>query len=126
MSPMATLVGSEALSTAFSPFTPVAPPAEVLMLSQPAPSGWHRTAGIIGVGAAAAAGPRGDAALRLADVGTGIARGPDNPAAALGLAVVLAGDDDAVEDVMNGPVRSEQPLAHPVATGPTNVGDDGP
>ncbi len=46
------LVGSEALSTAFRPFTPVAPPAEVLMVSQPARrgtqltdgSGWERVA----------------------------------------------------------------------------------
>jgi hypothetical protein len=35
-------------------------------------------------------------------------------------------DAGAVEEVMNGPVSSEQPLAHPVAAGPTNVGDDGP
>ena len=49
-------VASEALSTAFRPLTPVAPPAEVLMLSQPAPSGWHLTVGITGVGAASAAG----------------------------------------------------------------------
>ena len=59
MSPTATLVGSEALSTAFSPLTPVAPPADVLMLSQPAPSGSHLTAGMIGVGAAAGAAARG-------------------------------------------------------------------
>ena len=49
--PDGTLVASEALSTAFRPLTPVAPPADVLMLSQPAPSGWHRTVGMIGVGA---------------------------------------------------------------------------
>ena len=34
-----------ALSTAFRPFTAVAPPAEVLMLSQPGPSGWQLTDG---------------------------------------------------------------------------------
>jgi hypothetical protein len=39
ISPMAWLVGSEALSTAFRPLTPVAPPADALMLSQPAPIG---------------------------------------------------------------------------------------
>ena len=32
---------SEALSTAFSPLTPVAPPADVLMRRSPSPSGWH-------------------------------------------------------------------------------------
>ena len=66
-------VASEALSTALRPFTPVAPPAEVLMLSQPAPSGWHLTVGITGVGAAAAsawAAPKPkDAGARLPVVG---------------------------------------------------------
>ncbi len=38
-------MGSEALSTAFRPFTPVAPPAEVLMLLQPGPSGTQLTDG---------------------------------------------------------------------------------
>src|SRR5581483_221149 len=33
------LVGSVALSTAFSPLTPTAPPAEELTMSQPGPSG---------------------------------------------------------------------------------------
>src|SRR5947209_12561927 len=117
MSPMATLVGSEALSTAFSPFTPVAPPADVLMLSHPAPSGWHRTVGMIGVGAAAAAA-RPRAPARLRGVGDGIAWGPDNPALALGAAWV-DDEEDVVEDVMNGPLRSEQPVLQPVAAGPT-------
>ena len=117
---------SEPLSTAFSPFTPVAPPADVLMLSHPAPSGWHRTVGMIGVGAASAvAAARTDPAPRLAAVGPGIACGPDNPAAAFGLAVALA-DADVVEVAMNGPVSSEQPFLQPVAAGPTNVGEDGP
>jgi hypothetical protein len=115
MSPLG-LVGSEALSTAFSPFTPVAPPADVLMLSQPAPGGWHRTVGMIGVGAASALK---DSAARPAAVGPGIACGPDDPASAFGVA-------DVVEVVMNGPVSSEQPVAQPVATGPTNVGENGP
>lgn len=78
-----------------------------------------------GVGAAAAA--RRDAARWLAAVGPGIACGRDNLAAALGLDVRLADDADAVEDVTNGPVSSEQPFfLQPVAAGPTNVGDDGP
>jgi len=96
------------------------------MLSQPAPNGWHRTVGIIGVGAASfGAAVRGDEVLRLAVVGPGIACGPDNPAGALGLAVALA-DDDVVEVVVNGPLSSEQPFLQPVATGPTNVGLSGP
>ena len=39
------LVVSDALSTAFRPFTLVAPPADVLMRSQPRPSGWQLTDG---------------------------------------------------------------------------------
>jgi hypothetical protein len=47
--------------------------------------------------------------------------------AALGLTgAFVDADGDAVEGVMNGPVSSEQPLAHPVAAGPTNVGEAGP
>jgi hypothetical protein len=34
----------------------------------------------------------------------------------------LAGDKEAVDAAVNGPVNSEQPLAQPVAAGPTNVG----
>ncbi len=41
---------SDALSTAFSPLTPTAPPAEVLIVSQPRPIGAHLTFGITGVG----------------------------------------------------------------------------
>ena len=40
-----TLVLSVPLSTAFRPFTPVAPPEDVLMVSQPGPSGWQLTVG---------------------------------------------------------------------------------
>src|SRR5580704_17251083 len=121
MSPLG-FVFNDPLSTAFSPFTPIAPPADVLMLSQPAPSGWHRTVGMIGAGAASAVDPaRGDAALRLAAVGPGIACGPDNPVAAFGPDVALV-DTDAVELVVNGPLSSEQPFLQPVAAGPTNVG----
>ena len=112
MSPTATLLGSDALSTAFRPLTPVAPAADVLMLSQPAPSGWHRTVGMIGVGATAA---RGDPAASIAGVRAGIACAPEDAAAALGLAV----GDDAVEDVTNGPLKSEQPLLHAVALSTT-------
>ena len=39
------LVGSDALLTAFRPFTLVAPPFDVLIRSQPGPSGWQLTDG---------------------------------------------------------------------------------
>ena len=42
------LVLSVPLSTAFRPFTPLAPPADVLIGSQPAPSGWQLTVGGVG------------------------------------------------------------------------------
>src|SRR5581483_4954031 len=118
MSPLG-FVLSEPLSTAFSPLTPVAPPADVLMLSQPVPSGVHLIFGITGTGAAFAFT---DPAAWLAAVGVGIACGPRDPAPAIGPFV----GGDAVEDVLNGPLRSEQPLAQPVAAGPMNVGEDGP
>ena len=44
MSPLG-LVGSDALSTAFRPFTLVAPPFDVLIRSQPRRSGWQLTEG---------------------------------------------------------------------------------
>src|SRR3984957_21159344 len=44
------LVLCVALSTAFSPFTPVAPPEDRLMRSQPGPSGWQLTEGGAGSG----------------------------------------------------------------------------
>ena len=44
MSPLG-LVGSDALSTAFRPFTLVAPPVNVLIRSQPRLSGWQLTDG---------------------------------------------------------------------------------
>ncbi|MBV9422407.1 MAG: hypothetical protein JOZ98_05835 [Solirubrobacterales bacterium] len=92
------------------------------MLSQPAPSGSHLTFGITGVGDAAAPS---DCRAPLRAVGDRIACGPDNPAAGRGLAAVVWVDDaeDAVDGVVMGPLSSEQPLAHPVATGPTNVGE---
>ena len=112
-----------ALSTAFSPLTPIAPPADVLMLSQPALSGPHLTLGITGAGSMAA---RRDAGATLRSVGARIACGPDSPAAAFGLAATPLDDEDVVEAVVDGPLSSEQPLAQPVAAGPTNVGEDGP
>jgi len=114
-------VASEALSTAFSPFTPMAPPAAVLMVSQPAPTGSHLTVGIIGAEAAGAAAAPTDAGPWLGVVGPGKACGPEDRAVAFGPAVV----PPAVEVVMNGPLSSEQPLAQPVAAEPTNVGESG-
>jgi hypothetical protein len=95
------------------------------MPSQAALSGWHLTVGITGVGAAAAAAaPKPtDPGARLPVVGPGIAWGRDNAVAAFRLAAARLDDEaDAVEAVVNGPVNSEQPLAQPVAAGPTNVG----
>ncbi len=97
----------------------MAPPADVLMVSQPTPSGWHLMFGITGVGAAAALG---DAAARIRGFGASIACGPDNS----GFALAAAWLEDAVEPVVNGPVSSEQPRLQPVAAGPTNVGENGP
>ena len=119
------LVASEPLSTAFSPFTPVAAPADVLMLSQPAPSGWHLTVGITGAAAAAAAA-RTDAGAWLRSVGAGIACGRGKAAPTFRAAAAWLDDKDAVEAALNGPVSSEQPLVQPVAAGPTNVGENGP
>jgi hypothetical protein len=104
----------------------VPPPAEVLILSHPAPIGSQRTAGMIGVGAAAATLARRDARSWLAGVRTGIAWGPANMAALGFTGALVAADGEAVEGVTNGPVSSVQPLAHPVAAGPTKVGADGP
>lgn len=43
-----------------------------------------------------------------------------------GLAATPLDDEDVVEAVVDGPLSSEQPLAQPVAAGPTKVGEDGP
>ncbi len=43
------LVVCSALSTAFSPLTPTAPAAELLIVSQPSASGSHLTVGMVGV-----------------------------------------------------------------------------
>src|ERR1017187_5966251 len=48
------LVGIVPLSTAFRPFTPTEPPADMLMRSQPGPSGWQLTVGAGVTGSAAA------------------------------------------------------------------------
>ena len=119
------LVLSVPLSTAFRPFTPFAPPADVLIGSQPGPSGWQLTAG--GVGSAPSRLKTGD----------GIACGPSfTPAAscfavaAFFAAAAAAGDEadrPAVDGAGNGPVSREQPaVAQPVAAGPVKVGDEVP
>ncbi|HEX8975124.1 MAG TPA: hypothetical protein VF781_01320 [Solirubrobacteraceae bacterium] len=123
MSPMK-LVGIDALSTALSPLTPVAPPAEVLIESQPGPSGWQLTEGseaalVVGARTAELAG-------RTRVVGLRRARGR-SAAAALRPAVPWGLDPvDAIDGVLKGPVNSAQPLAQPVAAGPTNVGENWP
>ena len=113
MSPTATLLGSDALSTAFRPLTPVAPAADVLM---PSAAGAQRLApdrrddrrrGDCGA--------RGPGCEHRGRCQSGIACAPEDAAAALGLAV----GDDAVEDVTNGPLKSEQPLLHAVALSTT-------
>jgi hypothetical protein len=104
--------------------TPVAPPADVLMLLQPAPSGWQETVGIIGAGIAAAFS---DACRWLAVVGAGKASGADSAAPGSRLAAALPdANEDVVDVVTNGPLSRLQPLAQPVAAGPTNVGEDTP
>src|ERR1700689_1620927 len=120
------LVLSVPLSTAFRPFTPFAPPADVLIGSQPGPSGWQLTVG-----------GGGSAPSRL-KTGDGIACGPSFAAAASCFAVAAffaaaaaaAGDEaksPAVDGDGNGPVSREQPsVAQPVAAGPVKVGDEVP
>src|SRR5581483_1271948 len=56
----------------------------------------------------------------------GIACGPDRIEALGFTGALVDADPGAVEGVTNGPVSSEQPLAQPVAAGPTNVGAAGP
>lgn len=119
------LVLSVPLSTAFRPFTLFAPPADILIGSQPGPSGWQLTVG--GVGSAPSRLKTGD----------GIACGPSvTPAAscfavaAFLAAAAAAGDEadrPAVDGAGNGPVSREQPaVAQPVAAGPVKVGGEVP
>ena len=123
MSPMK-LVGSEALSTAFSPFTPVAPPADVLMLSQPGPG--QLTDGSVDVGSAATARPPEVARWRR-PFGRGMACGRGTVVPVGGLAAALPRDaGDPVDGVLNGPLSSEQPDGQPVAAEPANVGENCP
>ncbi len=74
-------------------------------------------------GAAWAAPKPNDAGARLPVVAPIIACATDNAvAASRPAAAVLDDEADAVDAAVNGPVNSEQPLAQPVATGPTKVG----
>src|SRR5690349_7469855 len=88
------LVVLSALSTALMPFTPTAPPANGLMLSQPARSGWQLTVGIWTVGALASPGTWGRSN------GRALARSSDFDCP---LRAWLA-DRCATDGVRNGPV----------------------
>src|SRR5579871_508955 len=113
------LVGSEALSTAFRPLTPVAPPFPVLMRSQPGPSGWQLTDGTGKEGLWAASWRRSAAERR-------ILRGSDGGMrCALDPWPVPSWWPDAaaaVDGVLTGPVRRWQLILQPVAAGPAKVG----
>jgi hypothetical protein len=96
----------------------------VLIVSQPAPG--QLTDGIVGAAVAAVAA-RPVLVAWLRGFGNGIPRATDDALAARALADRLADADDAVADVVKGPLSSEQPLdEHPVAAGPTKVGGPWP
>lgn len=119
MSVPSTLVLCEVLSTAFRPFTPVAPPEDELIWSQPGPNGWQLTAG--GVGSAPPRGRVGDGRAsgrsgEIADPASGLAAAEEADAAELR-------ERDAVDGEKKGPVSREQPEAQPVAAGPAKVGE---
>ena len=111
-----TLVPSVALSTALMPFTPVAPPVDVLIVLQPGPSGWQLTDGGAGsevrMARGAAPGRAGDSMVfgrRSADLAAALEAPRE--------------ETEAVDGEAKGPNSSEQPAeAQPVAAGPTKVG----
>src|SRR5260370_25860141 len=105
-----------ALSTALMPLTPVAPPANGLMVSQPARSGWQLTVGILMVEALACPGTWGRSN------GMALALSSDF---ACPLSAWLA-DRCAVDGVRNWPGSRRQPDAQPVAAGPLKVGLNDP
>src|SRR5579863_4733175 len=103
------LVGSEALSTAFRPLTPTAPPADVLMESQPGPG--QLTVGAGEMGGSAAGGSELPLAPR--ETGAGMTCGGSDAAAfvasvfAAAALATTAGDEaerPAVDGVETGPV----------------------
>src|SRR5580658_2307540 len=113
MSPTATLVLSVPLSTAFKPFTPMAPPEDELMVSQPGPNGSQLTGGGVGSSNGTPAG-RGRPCH-------GITCGRDGIADSVsGLATAASFEErDATDAVGKGPVSKEQPAERqPVAAGP--------
>jgi len=120
-----TLVLSVPLSTAFRPFTLVAPPADLLIRLQPGPSGWQLTVG--GEGSAPPRLKTGDGSACGGSAAAADAASCFAVAAFFAAAAAAAAEDDAARDavdgVRNGPVSKEQPAeAQPVAAGPANVG----
>src|SRR5262245_32844039 len=113
---ISSLVPSVALSTALMPFTVLAPPGDVLIASQPGPSGWQLTDGGAGSEARMARGANpgrvGDSMVcgrRVTDMAGALA--------------VPREETEAVDGVGKGPNSSAQPAeAQPVAAGPTKVG----
>src|SRR5208282_1725405 len=99
------LVGSPPLSTAFKPFTPVAPPEDELMLSHPGPNGWQLTVG--GVTAASLCGRRERRARPGDGITFGLGKIPDSFSGLGTTASVEA--RGAVDGEKKGPVSKEQP-----------------
>src|SRR6516162_3045406 len=106
MSPTDTLVGCVALSTAFKPFTPVAPPENELIMSQPGPNGWQLTlGGVIVILGPKPCGGRG----RLCDgITLGLGDGIEDSVGGLA-PVEFFEKRGAVDGVKKGPVSKEQP-----------------
>jgi hypothetical protein len=100
-----TLVLCSPLSTAFKPFTPVAPPEDKLMMSQPGPNGWQLTVG--GLTAEALRGRR-ERRVRPGDGKTfGLDKIPNSVSGLVTAAPLEA--RDAVDGEKKGPVSKEQP-----------------
>jgi hypothetical protein len=117
------LVLCAALSTAFKPFTPVAPPELELIKSQPRPNGWQLTVG--GLTAAAAFGSIGGRGRFGSGIVLGLSGGIADPLNRL--LRVGSRARGSVDGEKNGPESKEQPFAvQPVAAGPTKVGENSP
>ena len=114
------------------PFTPTAPPADMLIRSHPGPSGWQLTDGGDGSGPLLASSVFATAcasALGLASALSTASRWAAAAVAVLAATAALAEPTayDAVDGEKNGPVSRSQPgLSHPVAAGPTKVGETVP
>jgi hypothetical protein len=100
------------MSTAFNPFTPMAPPEEELIVSQPGPAGWQLTAG------GAGSGP----VRWMVGAGTDLAICPGASPPELA-EPGLPPEIGAVAGAANGPVSNVQSCLQPVAAGPTKVGE---